>query len=173
MPTYKRAPELKELGNEILCQFETHKPLLDAKVSIDYLFAYGERDENNTLLTDAITHHGVKALGLARKIGLKDRAKGMGDCEVTIDHDWWTEADAKQRRALLDHELHHFAVKTKGDIVQRDKINRPIIRLRPHDVDVGWFDIIAKRHGAHSQEQIQAQTILDNRGQYYWPSMVK
>ena len=66
------------MARDILCQFDTHKPLLDAKVKFDLLFAMGDKDEDGHVVTDAITHGGEKALGLTRILNLKDRAKGNG-----------------------------------------------------------------------------------------------
>lgn len=171
MSTFKKANKATlDLALQILCDFESHKPLLDRKVRVDLVMAYGERDpESGKLMSDAIKHHGVRALGVCKKISLKDRCKGMGDAEVLLDGDWWDEdATEKQKRALLDHELHHILV-----LDDNDDLGRPVIKLRKHDFQFGWFKIIADRHGEHSQERLQAKQILDNAGQFFWPDLVK
>jgi len=38
---------------------------------------------------------------------------------------------------------------------------------------IGWFACIADRHGAASQEQIQAAAIMEKTGQYFWPGLVE
>lgn len=175
MATFKRCPpEIIDLCNELLVEYETHKPLLDAKVKIDLVFAYPEYDEKTgDPIGDALKHHGIKALGITRKIGLKDRAKGHGDAEICLDGEWWKDASYKEKAALLDHELHHISVKIDKRGIVRDDIGRPAIALRKHDFQIGWFKIIAERHGEFSQERMQAKSAMDNMGQYFWPSLAK
>lgn len=173
MPTFERCDEsINELAAELIAKYETHEPLKAAKVKVDYVFAYGDVDDKGKQLNDALTKNGIKCLGLTRKISLKDRALGRGDAEISLDGDWWKEASAEQQAALLDHELHHVAVKTdKAGNIQWDDLGRPQIKLRKHDVEVGWFACIAERHGAASQERIQAASIMDMTGQYFWPGI--
>lgn len=113
MPTtFERCTaSVAELASEILCQFETHQPLLDAKVKIDLVFACAELGEDGRPVGPALTKNGVQALGITRKIGAKDRALGRGDAEIALDHHWWTQtASEQEQKALLDHELHHISV---------------------------------------------------------------
>lgn len=173
MSTFQKADqETMDLAAEVLCAFATHKPLLDAKVKIDLVFAYGSRTESGMLTSHALTHRGVRALGLASKLKLKDRAMGRGDAEVALDHDWWEEASDLQRRALLDHELHHVSVKTdKLGRFQYDDLRRPVLVLRRHDFEFGWFRIVAERHGPFSIERLQAKNMMDEAMQSFWPEM--
>lgn len=174
MPTYQRCPlDINELANGILCEFETHKPLLDAKVKIDFVFAYGDVDDKGAKVSDAITKNGVKCLGLARKVPIKERAMGRGDAEITLDHDHWETITKAEQAALLDHELHHLAVKIDKRGLVRDDLGRPVLTIRPHDYDFGWFRVIADRHGKHSVEAQQAATMLEESGQLLWPSLCK
>lgn len=172
MPTYQIADEsVAQLAKSILLRFNSHTPLIDAGVVIDFIFAYPTTDDNGEPRGNAISKNGVKALGLCRIIGLKDRAMGRGDVEILIDHPWWEDAIDEKRAALLDHELHHAMVKTKNDVVMRDDLHRPLIKLRKHDVEIGWFDIVALRHGGFSQERLQAKKLYDQAGQLYWPDI--
>lgn len=175
MPTFQKCPkEIESLANEILCEFETHTPLLDARVKIDLIFAFAAVDETTGEPTgNALNHHGVKALGIARKIALKDRAMGRGDCEVTLDGDWWKDANEAEARALLDHELHHFQVKMDKRGLVRDDLGRPVIVMRKHDYEFGWFKCIAARHGNTSMERMQAAQMMCDAGQYFWPEIAK
>ena len=173
MPTFQKCDKsVRDMAESLLKEFESHKPLIDAKVNVDFVFAFCDRDDDGQPMNDALMLHGVKALGVARKLGLKDRAMGRGDAEICLDGDYWGEkATDAQQRALLDHELHHLAVKTtKGQFVY-DALGRPVIRMRKHDFQVGWFKCIADRHGKHSQEQIQAAYALDAMGQSFWPQL--
>ncbi len=161
------------MAREILCQFDTHKPLLDARVKLDLIFALADRDDHGAITNDALKLHGRKCLGVARKIKLKDRLMGRGDVEVTLDGDWWAEATDEDRRALLDHELHHFIVETDSNgKALTDDITRPKIVMRKHDYEFGWFEVIAARHGKHSQEVQQAKMMVEASGQILFPNLV-
>lgn len=171
MARYEKATkELKEFATAILTEFATHKPVLDAKVNIEFLFAFGTRNDNDELVSDAISKGGYRVLGLCRKTNEKERVAGRADVEITIDHDHWEKADEAQQKALLDHELNHIEVVTDEDgQVIRDGAGRPKIRLRKHDVEVGWFKIIAERNTSFSLEVTQARAIFDQHGQAFFP----
>jgi len=93
---------------------------------------------------------GVKALGICRKIPLKERALGRGDAEICLDGEWWKDAPEPEQRALLDHELHHIEVKIIEGAMACDDLGRPLLKIRKHDYELGLFTIIAQRHGRHS-----------------------
>lgn len=175
MPTFKKCEKsVHDLAENILKKYQSHLPLLDTKCRVDLVFAYCDRDEDTgERLNNAIMHHGQAAYGLCRILPLKDRAQGRGDAEITLDGDWWAEATEPQKAALLDHELHHISIKTSKKVYQFDDLGRPKLKMRKHDVEIGWFAAIADRHGAASQEQIQAQAIMEATGQYFWPGLVK
>jgi len=161
------------MADEILRQFETHQPLIDSGVTVDLVFAYAEKDEKTgEPIGDALSKNGVKALGICRKIPLKDRAMGRADAEISIDGDWWEDSTDEERRALLDHELHHIAVKIDKRGLVRDDLGRPVLQLRKHDFEVGWFKVIAARHGDNSQERLQARHVMGLMGQYFWPDII-
>lgn len=173
MPTFERCDKsIDELAEEIIAKFETHKPLKELKVKIDFVFARCDRDDRGNPINDALTKNGIRALGITRKIPLKDRALGRGDAEIALDGDWWEKASPNEQEALLDHELHHVAVKAdKAGNVQYDDLGRPQIQLRKHDVEIGWFKCVAERHGLDSQERIQAKRIMYDMGQAFWPEL--
>jgi len=173
MPTYELASrEVKDLAQSILRKHETHKPLLNAGVTIDLVMAHADLDDDTGEPTnDAITHNGHKALGLTRKIALKDRVLGRADAEIVLDGDWWEDANEKEREGLLDHELHHIQLKLRDGEVHRDDIGRPLLKLRRHDVEISWFHIVAQRNGQFSQERVQAKALMDEFSQLYWPDI--
>lgn len=174
MAKIEKAPKaIKDFALAILAQYETYKPVLDAKVNIEFLFARGERDpETDAIVSDAITLRGFRALGTCRKTNSEERAAGRGDAVVMLDADWWEEADEAAQRALLDHELFHIDVCQDEDgIVIKDKGGRPRLRMRKHDVQVGWFKLVAERNGVHSLECKQAKSVMDTSGQAYWPGL--
>lgn len=172
MPTYskKNPKDLVDVANRLMAQY--YSDLQKHEVKIDFLFAYPRYDANDNPVGDAIKHHGVKALGLAKILGLKERSKGNGDAEILIDWPWWETASEKEREALVSHELHHLALKVnKNGIVLKDDLDRPKLQMRPHDFQIGWFATIAHRHGIHSQERIQAAQMMEAAGQYFWPEI--
>jgi hypothetical protein len=175
MPNYEQCGEdVREMAQEILNEFETHQPLVKERVRIDLMFAIPFKDDMGFVIAPAITVRGIKAHGVARIIGVKDRVMGRGDGEVMIDHEFWENATEEEQRALLDHELHHFALKLdKNNYPTRDSLGRPVLKMRKHDVEVGWFSVIAARHGVNSQECIQAKTVRESFGQLFWPQLVE
>jgi hypothetical protein len=167
MATFKKDyGSLKEMAGKLINQFDNLKWLDDAGVKVDYVYAYATTDEDGKIIGDALKQHGVKALGLCRIVNLKDRAKGMGDAEITVDGDWWECVSTEEAEALLDHELYHLKPTDKTD-----DLGRPKLKLRKHDHQFGWFNIIAERHGSASRERQQAKSIMDDAGQYFWPGI--
>ncbi len=178
MPTtYRRCDQsVSDLASELLVKYDSHKPLVESRARIDFVFACADLDEDGHPMADALKKNGIKALGITRKLGGKDRALGRGDAEIALDHYWWTQqASEEQQRALLDHELHHIAVVLQKETgrARLDDMGRPVVRLRKHDFEFGWFSVIAARHGEHSIERIQAREIVEIAGQLYFPELVK
>ena len=173
MPTFQKCPKaVHDLARQILEKHESHRPLLDFKVNIDLVFAHGDRDDDGKLVGPALMKNGIVCRGLTRKMAVKDRVLGRGDAEISLDGDWWNEtATDAQQEALLDHELHHVALKLVKGQIQHDCAGRPVLKLRKHDVEVGWFAYVAERNGKNSLEQMQASTIMDALGQFFWPAL--
>lgn len=132
-----------------------------SKLTIDFVFAYAATNDKGQPTGPAIMHQGYPALGLCRVLSLKDRAMGRADVEITIDGDQWPEMSPEQQDALLDHELHHIQLRlNKVGKLDTDDLGRPKVSIRKHDRQYGWFDAIAKRHGAASFEVQQANNLL-------------
>jgi hypothetical protein len=174
MATFERAPKsVEHMAKSLLQEFGSHADLHNCGAVIDFVFARAEVDDDGNVKGYALTKNGIRALGVARKLPLKDRAMGWGDAEISIDADWWDGANEAQQRALLDHELHHLYPKMDKRGVVVDDLGHPVIKLRQHDHGFGWFNIIAERHKAASIEVRQAKSIMDNAGQWFWPDLVK
>jgi len=171
MPTYEKCDaSVYDMAMDIMAQFDTHRPVVDAGVKIDFVFAMADRDgKSGEKIGYALKHQGVRALGLTRKISLKDRAQGRGDAEIALDKDWWDEVGPDRQAALLDHELHHIEAQLADGIAVTDDLGRPKLSMRKHDIVIGWFNIIAERHGRASMEREQARVLRDEFGQLYWP----
>jgi hypothetical protein len=173
MPTYQKANKsVHQLAAQLIGRYPDHKPLEAVELKLDLVFAFADTDEDGRPLNDALTKNGLKSLGVTRAVPLKDRALGRGDAEIALDGDWWKTASGDEQAALLDHELHHISLKAdKNGNIKYDDLNRPLIKLRKHDVEVGWFKLIAERHGSASIERQQAKAIMDSQGQFYWPGI--
>jgi hypothetical protein len=173
MPTYEKASSaVAALAQKILAKHETHAPVLVAGVTFDFVFAHADLNEDSGEPKNfAITKDGHRALGVTRITPLPDRALGMADARITLDGDWWKDAEEKEREGLLDHELHHVSLKLRKGSPCNDDLGRPELKLRRHNIQFGWFNIVAFRNGAYSQERIQAKAIMEEYGQLYFPEI--
>lgn len=152
--TYSEAPDdCREIVNQVAQK--TYPELLKFGVKIDLLSVATDGEE------PALKLHGYPCAAVIRVVGLKERAKGHGDVEITIDEEVWHTSDTAQQRALIDHELRHIALKMdpkNEKQVKLDSAGRPKIGMHKHDLQVGWFRDIAERHGDASFEVQQART---------------
>jgi hypothetical protein len=176
MPSYQKCSGLKEgkvlieLALRVMAERDRHQPLLDHAVTVEFLFAYPKYDDADQPVGNAITHQGVKALGLAKIVNLKDRVKGCKDAEILIDWEWWKAHDEEQQKAVLDHELTHLKVQvSKTGALKTDDLGRPKLTMRKHDIQFGWFNCVALDNGVASIERTQATMIVEVFGQIYFP----
>jgi len=153
---------LEPLFRELTLERGLHPELLNFKVRIDWLIAYAPVDDDGNKTGPALTAKGLAALGVCRIVNYRDRVKGMGDVEISVDGDWWHDPERthNQRLALLDHELEHIEVCIKSEgITDRDAAGRPKIKMRKHDFEVGWFHNVAERWKHEALEVQQAQEL--------------
>lgn len=100
---------------------------------------------------------------------LKLRIKGMKDAEITLDKSVWDNLNDQARVALIDHELTHLQIATdKEGNVKYDDANRPKLKMRRHDYQMGWFREVALRHGEYSPERVQAQILMKEDGDTFF-----
>lgn len=160
--TYERAGESITGVVDLMMQ-KYHHDLQSLEVKVDVLMARNAEG-------DAVTLGGYPCQAKVRVIGLKDRAAGRGDAEIIIDELNWDGLTSKQRDALIDHELEHLepVINPKNNKPKRDDLDRPKLKIKKHDWQIGWFDSIAKRHGDHSAEKQQAFALQAESGQLYF-----
>ena len=153
--TYEMCGDKKVLRMVNTARDKWHPKLDHFEVSIDVLWVRGE------LMKPALKLHGVPAIAVVKITNLKDRAKGLSDVEITLDERVFTSYEPATQMAIIDHELEHLELVFKEGSLERDDINRPKIRLRVHDHELGWFRNVAERHGENSIEVIQAKRLMD------------
>lgn len=169
MPTYRKcSAEVGQIVESMLEKY--HHPLRDANVNIECLFAYAMTDDNGDKVGSALKLGGYACNAIVRVLNLKDRTVGRGDAEIVIDGDQWDTWGDDEKAALIDHEIEHLELKTdRNGLVVRDDLDRPKLRMRKHDHQFGWFDSIARRHGAASFEVQQYSRFQEAHHQRWLP----
>lgn len=159
--SYSKAPD--ETTDRVAHIIKLFYPeLREAGVKVDLLSVVNDSEDK-----PALTHGGYAAAAVIRVVGIKERAKGAADVEITIDEVGYLRMNDAQKDALLDHELYHVVVKRekKTNRVALDCRGRPKIGMRKHDYQFGWFREIAERHGPASGEVQQATRLFLNEKQ--------
>ena len=145
--------DIREMVLEI---YEQHHSRLEvAEVVVQTMFHNDSADKPLKL-------NGYQCAALIRKTSLRERRCGIrADAVLVIDPFQWGQLSEESKRALIDHELTHLVPVRNpqtGDLVY-DKDGRPKLKMRLHDVQFGWFDEVRQRHGEHSLERMQHDSI--------------
>lgn len=93
---------------------------------------------------------GRVTIGKCRKASDLDRELMEFDFIILLSKSFWLDLDVtdEQRRALLDHELMHAAVKcSENGEPEEDAKGRIVYRIRKHDIEE--FADTVKRHGIY------------------------
>lgn len=92
-------------------------------------------------------------IGKCKKSSDLDRELMEFDFVIILNREFWQEklVEDSQRRALLDHELCHGAMKldVDGEPVE-DESERKVYRIRKHDVEE--FTGVIARHGCYKRD---------------------
>lgn len=163
---YSKCPdEVTDLAAQII--EKDYPEFNEAGLVIEYQFVSSDSGP-------ALTLGGWPCNAVVKIIGLQDRVAGRGDAIVTIDEGKWEEFTERSRAALLAHELHHLIPQKEDDgNFKTDAHGRPKLKMRPHDVQIGWFKEIAQRYGDDSMEVTQAHAIFDDHGQAFFPWLLE
>ncbi len=134
-------------------------------VTVSALFVY-HLDSSEPVLK----HGGYPAQAICRITPVRDRALGVADAVIVIDRSNWLSLSQKQRLALLDHEFYHLQrdIDEETELPKFDAVDRPKLKMRRHDRQLGWFDVVAQRHGKDSAEVRQATDLIESAGQLYF-----
>ncbi len=124
-----------------------HGPLKEVGVVIDLLLAHAARDKNDDPTGAAVKHGGYPAAATIRIVSLKDRVAGLGDAQLIVDGDRWGEWTDAELDATLDDKLTQLEIVIDKDgAVVRDDVNRPKLKIRLYDVQIGIFQSVATKH---------------------------
>lgn len=158
MPEYERATH--EVMDVIRRVIRDHYPMLRLLVpELQIVVLMVRADPGKS----ALKKHGWPALGIISIVSEKDRAAGGPDVLLQLDGDFWDTAGDEQRAALVDHELYHLEMTAKAEyddfsqpvrfVSDVDGLGRPVVKIRPHDFEVGGFKDIVERWGLFAPEK--------------------
>jgi hypothetical protein len=151
--TYTPAsPDITDRIAEVLMDY--HGDLAEHGVTIGILMATSDDDK------PAVTKDGYPCAALIEKTSYKNRCLGIADAVITIDSASWKDFTEAEKVAVLDHELMHLElVYDKDGVLKTDDANRPKLKMRLHDFQIGGFAVIAERHGAASIESQEFRSV--------------
>ena len=156
MAWYQKADD--ELYNEVASVMrQYHLPLVDSGVHVDVIIARSED-------TPPIVVRGIECAATVRITSTRERALGIGDAVITINGELMPTWSTRQLHAVIDHELTHLELKMDKKTGQPkvDDQDRPMLKIRLHDREFGWFDSVATRWGADSFENSQARDLIES-----------
>jgi hypothetical protein len=154
----------QEMLDEVMDQY--HGGLRDLEVRVGLLMVSDPEDSGRPILK----LHGYPAAATIKVNSLEQRAQGMPDCTIKIDRATWDRLNEAQRRATLDHELYHIDIQHDDEGMPRyDDQGRPKIKLRLHDLVVGGFAAIIRRHGAAALESTAIEVVRETLAQLELP----
>lgn len=109
--------------------------LAEAKVRVRVLFAHNVDGP-------ALKRGGYPAAAIVRVRSLKQRVDTGYDAEVAIDEREWDDFTTDRKAAVLFHELSHLELVMKEveggrQVLQRDDIGRPKLKVKPGDWNGG------------------------------------
>lgn len=145
MPThYTRCGS--DVGKLITKVMNAHHPeLREAEPTFNCRFAWNDDGP-------ALKKNGVGCRAIIKITSLRDRSAGIEDVKLDIDGKDWEEMGEPDRLGLIGHELTHLVVVRSKGIIKRDDLDRPKLKSRPHDFEVGAFKEVIETYKEHSPE---------------------
>jgi len=106
---------------------------------------------------------GKRVLAFIRKRRLFENPK-HGDALIEIDSYLWQQSlDDSGRNSLFDHELEHLSLlRTASGKVRKTLFNRPSLKLKNHDWEVGFFNSQVERYGREGIDFLSLALVLDS-----------
>lgn len=159
MPNYQEAN--RDVCDTVAAVMKKHHPeLIEAGVTVKTLLAFPTKEGGACL-----THQGYPAAATIRINDLKARVAGMDDALLLIDGEAMESWSQKRLEALIDHELTHLEVQYDDEgKVKTDDAERPKLKIKKHDAQVGVFFSIMEKHGKEALDtEIVAKLAIDTK----------
>lgn len=156
--TYTQAsPQIHEQAREIM---RKHHMMLEA-ASPTFLVLFVDAGVDALgIPKPAIKQNGYPCAGMVKLTGTADRACGKPDFVIHLDAPQWQRLDEEGRTSLLDHEITHVEPDlTEEGEYQNHEDNRPKLKMRRHDHEIGIFHDVIARHGAAAVDSLQVMAV--------------
>lgn len=139
---------------------EYHDDLVQATIAALFVF-----DDEDSL--PCLKHQGYPAAAVVRITPIRDRALGVADAIIVVDRATWQTLSAPQKDALIDHELEHLELVLDDDTgkPKYDALERPKLRMRRHDHQIGFFTDVVGRHGEDAMEVVAVRNLMEAASQ--------
>lgn len=142
---------------------EFHPALVEAGVQVTLLMVGAVTSTGRPVSDTTLMCNGSPAVATVRIATPGDIRMGYGDVVIRIDaHDWREELSRANRAALLDHELCHVGIRRdRAWRVLRKPDGKPKLKLVPHDIELGVFYSVVRRHGQDAPDFYGTQTLCN------------
>lgn len=158
--------DIASLVEELIQECDEFTSLATEEVTINCMLAIAEERD----LLGALHLHGYRCYAIIGITPYEQRVKGLADAHLKVDSQAWENMEPRTREAMLHHELMHLEVqKDREGGTKYDKIGRPKLRMRLHDINFGWFKRTAERYGMRSIELNQAYQLFRGNRQLLFP----
>ena len=128
---------------------EFHEELVDVELTFTVLMAVAVDREGALKNEPTLMSRGHRVAARVRKTNGAQRAAGMTDVVFEVDAQLYEGLTDAERVALVDHELEHVELVLDEDEHVRLGVDlRPVLRVKPHDAEIGVFYGVVERHGA-------------------------
>jgi len=158
--SYEKAPELKPIVAAMMAAY--HNELVDLEVAVAVTRAYKLDSEGNATDGPPLKMHGHACSAKVKVLSAQQRCHVDFDVEIIVDGALFDTLTARQKNAIIDHELEHLVVvRDKEGVPKAHPSGRPQLKCKPDDFAVLGFFNIAARHQEHSVE-VQSYNGLRN-----------
>lgn len=171
MPVFERAKaDVDAIVGKIMHKY--HPELKEAGVTVDVLMASATTNQAGESSGPPLKKNGYPCAALIKVTSLPDRCAGLADAMLKIDADQWKALTDAQRAALVDHELTHLELKKDGNgVTKTDDLDRPKLMIKRHDVEIGWFHDVVRRHERDAPEYQSFDALTRSVAQMQLPFM--
>lgn len=159
MATYVKAS--KDVHEFVASVMAKHHHILHSnEVTVDVGFAVPATKDGEKV-SDPLKCGGVAVPAIIRVNGQKQRAKGWGTADLTLDPDRWHELTEAQQEALVDQQLTRLQpIRDSQNGLKMTEDNHLALRIRPYDIVIRGFEEVIRRHSADAIEAMAIQEVV-------------